>query len=59
MHMTLESWARILIVDDQLVNVAILEQLLDADYELESVMSGEAAIELACSFRPHLGPWSK
>ncbi|MFT5174555.1 MAG: CheY-like chemotaxis protein [Gammaproteobacteria bacterium] len=52
--MTAKSRARILIVDDHDVNIAILEQLLDADYEVKSVMSGEETIELARIFHPDL-----
>src|SRR5207302_7881452 len=43
---------RILIVDDNPHNVAILEELLGEDYQLKTATSGEAALALAPAFSP-------
>ncbi len=43
---------RILIVDDNDLNVELLSQLLDEDYELETASNGEEALKAAASFRP-------
>jgi CheY-like chemotaxis protein len=46
---------RILVVDDEEFNVAILEELLeDEGFEIASAFSGESAIELFNEFKPHL-----
>ncbi|MGE3537456.1 MAG: response regulator [Candidatus Tectimicrobiota bacterium] len=45
---------RILIVDDNLINVAILEELLGDEYCLGIATSGEEAIEVARHFQPAL-----
>jgi signal transduction histidine kinase len=45
---------RILIIDDNEVNRAVLEEILGADYELEQASTGESGIELAQRFRPDL-----
>jgi CheY-like chemotaxis protein len=46
--------ARILIVDDNPVNLAVFEELLEQDYETLSVESGEQAMAVAPDFEPHL-----
>ena len=43
-----------MIVDDNEVNVAVLEELLEDDYELSCVLSGEAAIAAAPAFMPDM-----
>lgn len=43
---------RILAVDDNPRNLAIIEKALDGEYELVCANSGEAALELAGRFRP-------
>jgi putative two-component system response regulator len=43
---------RILAVDDNLDNLAILEELLGADYALTTAASGEDALRIAPKFRP-------
>ena len=45
--------SKILIVDDNPTNVAILEEILE-EYELKSVMSGEEALEVVSKFQPDL-----
>ena len=45
---------RILAVDDNPTNIAILEELLSDDYELATAASGEEALEVADTFRPDL-----
>lgn len=45
---------RILIVDDNPMNLAVLEELLSDDYETVSAESGEEAISLATEFKPDL-----
>ncbi len=45
---------RILAVDDNPTNIAILEELLSDNYELATAASGEEALEIAATFRPDL-----
>jgi two-component system sensor histidine kinase/response regulator len=45
---------RILIVDDHPTNVALLEELLGDDYQLQAAMSGEEALTVAPDFQPSL-----
>ena len=45
---------RILAVDDNPTNIAILEELLSDDYVLATAASGEEALEIAATFRPDL-----
>ena len=46
--------ARVLIVEDNPDLLAILRELLSADYEVETARRGEDAITIARSFRPNL-----
>ncbi len=51
----MEEKKRILVVDDEQFNVAILEELLeDEDFEVTPAYSGESAIELLEACKPHL-----
>ncbi|MCP4984272.1 MAG: response regulator [Gammaproteobacteria bacterium] len=45
---------RILLVDDNPMNLAVLEELLKDDYETMSAKSGEEAKSLAVEFKPDL-----
>lgn len=45
---------KILIVDDNPVNIDILQDILEEDYELESAQSGEIALKIAPEFIPDL-----
>ena len=45
---------RILIVDDNPTNIAILEEVLGEEYQLETALSGEEALEVAADFQPAL-----
>lgn len=45
---------RILIVDDSRMNLAVLEELLSGDYELESASSGEECLRKLPAFAPDL-----
>ncbi|MEM7165397.1 MAG: response regulator [Planctomycetota bacterium] len=45
---------KILIVDDQPLNVAVLEELLEDDYTLETANSGQEALSKIASFAPDL-----
>ena len=45
---------KVLIVDDNPTNVAILEEILEEEYTLETALSGEEALEIAPDFRPAL-----
>ena len=45
---------RILAVDDNPTNIAILEELLSDNYELATAASGEEALGIAATFRPDL-----
>lgn len=48
------SQHRILIVDDHPTNVAILQEILEEDYQLRTATSGEQALALAADFQPDL-----
>lgn len=48
----MQRQGRILAVDDDPNNIAILEELLAEGYDLETTTSGEQALEIAQSFRP-------
>ncbi len=45
---------RILIVDDHPINIEILEELLEDDYQLATATSGEEALAIAPTFTPAL-----
>ena len=45
---------KILLVDDNETNLAILDEILGEHYQLERARSGEECLELACRFRPDL-----
>lgn len=45
---------KILVVDDNLINITIIKELLSDSYQLETAMSGEEALEVAARFRPDL-----
>ena len=45
---------KILIVDDNPININILQDILEENYELETVQSGEAALKIAPEFIPDL-----
>ena len=49
-----ESKGRILIVDDELLNLKILSNILSADYELSVATNGEQALEVAGRNPPDL-----
>jgi CheY-like chemotaxis protein len=49
---TMQRQEKILAVDDDANNIAILEELLAEDYDLETTTSGEQALEVAQTFRP-------
>ncbi|NMH64004.1 diguanylate cyclase [Shewanella salipaludis] len=49
-----DAKGKILIVDDQLINIKILHRLLHTDYELFMANSGEQAIALCREVRPDL-----
>lgn len=45
---------RILIVDDNPTNIDILEEMLEASYQVATSTSGEEALEVAEDFKPDL-----
>lgn len=49
---TMQRQGKILAVDDDPNNIAILEELLAEEYDLETTTSGEQALEVAQTFRP-------
>jgi CheY-like chemotaxis protein len=51
---TMQRQGKILAVDDDPNNIAILEELLADDYDLETTTSGGQALEVAQTFRPHV-----
>lgn len=50
----MNSRPKILVVDDNAVNIAILEELLSDDYSVSQAMSGEEALDLAQEILPDL-----
>lgn len=52
--MTQKKPSRILIVDDDQANIEVLNEVLEADYEVIFSTSGWQAIELARTAKPHL-----
>jgi len=50
----MEKKNKILAVDDNLVNLSVIEELLDSQYDLRTVATGLDAIETARQFRPDL-----
>lgn len=48
----MQRQGKILAVDDDPNNIAILEELLAQDYDLETTTSGEQALEVAQTFQP-------
>jgi len=54
-HQRVAAGRRVLIVDDEIVNVMLLEELLDGECEALAVAeTGEAALALVADFRPDL-----
>lgn len=45
---------KILAVDDDTNNIAIMEELLGGDYDLKTATTGEQALEIAQDFRPEI-----
>lgn len=45
---------KILVVDDDPVNVSILQESLGSKYDLKTAMSGEEALEVASKFKPNI-----
>ncbi len=45
---------KILVVDDNPTNLAVIEELLGSQYELQTVSTGQDALKLAEEFRPDL-----
>ena len=50
----MQTEGRILAVDDDLNNIAILEELLDGNYELKISSNGEQALKAAPEFQPDM-----
>jgi len=48
----METKSKILAVDDNSTNLAIIEELLGESYELKTVLTGREALELISQFRP-------
>jgi two-component system, OmpR family, response regulator MprA len=48
----MDALPRVLIVEDNTDLLSILEQLLSADYDVETACEGEEGVALATSFRP-------
>jgi diguanylate cyclase (GGDEF)-like protein len=51
---TLGEWPRILIVDDERLNISLLNALLKADYKIMVATDGEQAINAAATGKPDL-----
>ena len=50
----MQPQSRILLVDDNPTNLAILEEMLGDEYRWEAATSGEEALEIAPDFQPDL-----
>ncbi|MEE8113892.1 MAG: response regulator [Nitrososphaerales archaeon] len=50
----MQRQSRILLVDDNPTNLAILEEMLGDEYRWEAATSGEEALEIAPDFQPDL-----
>ncbi len=46
--------SRILVVDDDPVNLLVIEEILSSQFDLASAATGEAAVSVASSFKPDL-----
>lgn len=51
---TLDERPKILVVDDEPINLQVLRQILQGDYRLLFARDGEKALQLAADERPHL-----
>ena len=51
---TKEKMKKILAVDDNCDNIAIIEELLEREYDLRTATTGEEALEIARRFKPDL-----
>jgi CheY-like chemotaxis protein len=45
---------RVLVVDDNEINLAIVEEMLDGEYDVRTARSGEEALRLALQFEPRV-----
>jgi CheY-like chemotaxis protein len=50
----MEAKKKVLAVDDNKLNIEIIKELLDDDYNLKAVTTGEKALEVAVDFRPDI-----
>ena len=50
----METRTKILIVDDNPTNVAIMEEILGESYDLKTAVTGEESLEIAPDFQPDL-----
>ncbi len=50
----MDAHYRILVVDDDEINVSAMEEILSDDYEVATARNGEEAIRMAPRFRPHV-----
>ena len=50
----MQSGNKILLVDDNTTNIAILEEVLAEEYSLKSAISGEESLAVAEKFRPYV-----
>jgi len=45
---------KILAVDDDIIDIAIVKKVLDKDYDLKIALTGEQALDIAADFRPDI-----
>ncbi|OHB84740.1 MAG: hypothetical protein A2Z38_11070 [Planctomycetes bacterium RBG_19FT_COMBO_48_8] len=50
----MEAKKKVLAVDDNKLNTEIIKEILDDDYNLKTVTTGEKALEVAVDFRPDI-----
>ena len=53
-HMIMQPRNKILVVDDDAIDIATIEKLLGEDYDLKTARTGEEALQVAADFQPDI-----
>lgn len=53
-NMTTDHERRVLVVDDNVVNIEIMHELLDGEFSVRTAMTGHGAMDVAAAFAPHV-----
>lgn len=51
---TMQPKKKILVVDDNLLNIEIVREVLEEDYDIETAKTGREALEIATDFQPDI-----